>query len=98
MGLPFEVNESVLIPRQDTESLVELALEKSERKEAFSFHSGHVLRQRSDRRIDGSFFAEGEGDGLRYQRGRSKGGEKKTPIKNGVGGRVEFRQSDHDFR
>ena len=32
MGLPFEVNESVLIPRQDTESLVELALEKAKEK------------------------------------------------------------------
>ncbi len=41
MGLPFDVDESVMIPRQDTESLVEFALEKA--KEMGRRHSLSLL-------------------------------------------------------
>ena len=93
MGLPFEVNESVLIPRQDTESLVELALEKAKEKKrslsildmccgsgAIAVSMAHFLPKAKVPACDISEAA--------------LEGAKKNADKNGVGGRVEFRQSD----
>ena len=93
MGLPFEVNESVLIPRQDTESLVELALEKAKEKKrslsildmccgsgAIAVSMAHFLPKAKVTACDISEAA------LKVA--------KKNANKNGVGGRVEFRQSD----
>ncbi len=93
MGLPFEVNESVLIPRQDTESLVELALEKAKEKKrslsvldmccgsgAIAVSVAHFLPKAKVTACDIS------ADALEVA--------KRNAEKNGVAGRIEFLQSD----
>ena len=67
MGLPFEVDESVLIPRQDTESLVELALEKAKEKKRSLSVMDMCCGSGAIARIRRPLSPEGEGDRLRYQ-------------------------------
>lgn len=96
MGLPFEVDESVLIPRQDTESLVELALEKAKEKKrslsvmdmccgsgAIAVSVAHFLPKAKVTACDISE------DALEVARRNAE--------KNGVADRIEFLQSDLFF-
>lgn len=93
MGLPFDVNESVLIPRQDTETLVELALEKAKEKKrslavldmccgsgAIAVSIAHFLPKAKVTACDIS------AEALAVAR--------KNAEKNGLGGRIDFRESD----
>ncbi len=93
MGLPFDVNESVLIPRQDTETLVELALEKAKEKKrslsvldlccgsgAIAVSMAHFLPKAKVVACDISEAA------LEVAR--------KNAEKNGLGNRIDFRESD----
>ena len=93
MGLPFKVNESVLIPRQDTETLVELALEKAKEKKrslsvldmccgsgAIAVSIAHFLPKAKVTACDIS------AEALEIAR--------KNAEKNGLGSRIDFRESD----
>ena len=93
MGLPFDVNESVLIPRQDTETLVELALEKAKEKKrslavldmccgsgAIAVSIAHFLPKAKVTACDISAEALAVAQ--------------KNAEKNGLGGRIDFRESD----
>lgn len=93
MGLSFDVNESVLIPRQDTETLVELALEKAKEKRrslsvldmccgsgAIAVSIAHFLPKAKVTACDIS------ADALAVARRNAE--------KNGLSSRIDFRESD----
>ena len=96
MGLNFAVNPSVLIPRQDTETLVELALKRvGEKKRSLSIldmccgsgaiavSMAHFLPKAKITACDIS------PEALEVARG--------TAARNGLNGRIEFRESDLFF-
>lgn len=93
MGLSFEVNPAVLIPRQDTETLVELALEAAKEKKmpvsildmccgsgAIAVSAAHFLPGAKVTACDIS------AEALEVAR--------RNAARNGLENRVEFRQSD----
>lgn len=96
MGLNFAVNPSVLIPRQDTETLVELALKRAGEKKrslsildmccgsgAIAVSMAHFLPKAKITACDISLEA------LEVARGNA--------ARNGLNGRIEFRESDLFF-
>ena len=96
MGLNFAVNPSVLIPRQDTETLVELALKRAGEKKrslsildmccgsgAIAVSMAHFLPKAKITSCDISLEA------LEVARGNA--------ARNGLNGRIEFRESDLFF-
>lgn len=96
MGLNFEVNPSVLIPRQDTETLVELALKRAGEKKrslsildmccgsgAIAVSMAHFLPKAKITACDIS------PEALEVARGNA--------ARNGLNGRIEFRESDLFF-
>lgn len=96
MGLNFAVNTSVLIPRQDTETLVELALKRAGEKKrslsildmccgsgAIAVSMAHFLPKAKITACDISLEA------LEVARGNA--------ARNGLNGRIEFRESDLFF-
>lgn len=96
MGLNFAVNPSVLIPRQDTETLVELALKRAgEKKRSLSIQDmccgsgaiavsmAHFLPKAKITACDIS------PEALEVARGNA--------ARNGLNGRIEFRESDLFF-
>ena len=96
MGLNFAVNPSVLIPRQDTETLVELALKRvGEKKRSLSIldmccgsgaiavSMAHFLPKAKITACDIS------PEALEVARGNA--------ARNGLNGRIEFRESDLFF-
>lgn len=93
MGLSFEVNPSVLIPRQDTETLVELAVSRAAEKKkslsvldmccgsgAIAVSMAHFLPKAKVTACDIS------PEALEVARRNAE--------KNGLGGRIEFLESD----
>ena len=96
MGLNFAVNPSVLIPRQDTETLVELALKRAGEKKrslsildmccgsgAIAVSMAHFLPKAKITACDIS------PEALEVARGNA--------ARNGLNGRIEFRESDLFF-
>lgn len=96
MGLNFAVNPSVLIPRQDTETLVELALKRAGEKKrslsildmccgsgAIAVSMAHFLPKAKITACDIS------SEALEVARGNA--------ARNGLNGRIEFRESDLFF-
>ena len=96
MGLNFAVNPSVLIPRQDTETLVELALRRAGEKKrslsildmccgsgAIAVSMAHFLPKAKITACDIS------PEALEVARGNA--------ARNGLNGRIEFRESDLFF-
>ena len=96
MGLNFAVNPSVLIPRQDTETLVELALKRAGEKKrslsildmccgsgAIAVSMAHFLPKAKITACDIS------PEALEVARGHA--------ARNGLNGRIEFRESDLFF-
>ena len=96
MGLNFAVNPSVLIPRQDTETLVELALKRAGEKKrslsildmccgsgAIAVSMAHFLQKAKITACDIS------PEALEVARGNA--------ARNGLNGRIEFRESDLFF-
>lgn len=96
MGLNFAINPSVLIPRQDTETLVELALKRAGEKKrslsildmccgsgAIAVSMAHFLPKAKITACDIS------PEALEVARGNA--------ARNGLNGRIEFRESDLFF-
>ena len=93
MGLTFEVNPSVLIPRQDTETLVELALSRAaEKKKSLSIldmccGSGAIAVSMAH------FLPKAKVTACDISAEALKVAEKNA-ANNGLGGRIEFLESD----